>query len=93
MSTKGDEIGERERRAVSLDRVSFYFFVHVLVKLGRIDYFVHVLVKLGRIDYDVDCCYTCSELSIKLTGDNTSICSKVNLWITSVLYKKSEMEK
>ena len=35
---------------MSLEGVCFYFFVHVMVKLG------------GRVGCDVDCCYTKSEL-------------------------------
>ena len=44
---------------MSLERVCFYCFLHILVKLG------------GCVDQDVGCCYTYSELSVKLTGEKT----------------------
>ena len=36
---------------------------------GVFYFFVHILVKLGRAGHDVDCWYTSSELSVKLTGE------------------------
>ena len=36
---------------------------------------------------DVDCCYIYSELSVKLTGKKTKMCTEANLLITSVLYE------